>query len=184
MKRLKTVVSAALAATIVVACQTERVGGPVGGGTYTSSTTPEAQWAGFYEGTGSVELLDVGESYRDVHICVTAWPREGSLRAVVYVQMETAPEALIEIADQVYSEDHAGICAGGGVILTAEKPMQDVTSSGKLTLDGPDGMLVADEKQQTLELEHREGGLVGLMSIRHPDGLEAARLTVSLRRLY
>lgn len=181
MKRLKTVVSAALAATIGVACQSEIVSGPGGNG---GSTTLEADWVGFYEGTGSVELLDVGESYGDVHICVGAWPKEGSLRAVVYVQMQTAPAALIEIADQVYSEDQVGICAGGGVILTAEKPMQEVTSNDKVTLDGPDGLSVAGEKQQTLQLEHREGGLVGLMSVRHPDGLEAARLTVRLRRLY
>jgi len=185
MKRLKTVVSAALAATIVVACQPERVGEPAAvGGTYTSSTTPEAEWVGLYEGTGSVELLDADESYGDVPICVEAWPREGNLRALVYVQMQTVPDALIEIADQVYPEDQAGICAGGGVILTAERPMQDVTSSDKLTLNGPDGLSVADEKQQTLQLERWGGGLVGLLSVFRADGLEVARLTIRLHRLY
>ncbi len=181
MKRLKTVVSVALAATIGVACQPEKVGGPGGKG---GSTTLEADWVGFYEGTGRVELLDVGESYEDVHICVGAWPREGSLRAVVYVQMQTAPDALIEIADRVYPEDQAGICAGGGVILTAERPMQEVISSDKLTLDGPEGLSVAGEKQQTLQLERWEGGVVGLLSVFGADGLEVARLTVRLHLLY
>jgi hypothetical protein len=184
MNRLTTVVSAALAAAICVACRTEDFVGPGGVG-ITGSTVKEIEWAGYYEGTGSVELLNVGERYRDVPMCLDAWPREGNLRAVVYVQMQKAPDALLEIADRVYPQDQAGICAGGGVILTAGRPMQDVTStSHKLTLDGPDGLSVADAKVQTLELQYWEGGVSALLRVFRPDGSEVARLAVRLHRLY
>ncbi|UCG87566.1 MAG: hypothetical protein JSW71_03195 [Gemmatimonadota bacterium] len=183
MKRLTTVVSAALAAAIGVACHSDPVG-PVVKGRDTIAATYEAAWVGFYEGMGGVDLLEVGKSYGNLPICVEAWPEAGRLRAVVYIQILPAPDALIEISDGPYSDDHKGVCAGIGVMLTAGGRIENITSSDALMLSGPDGSSVADwsaadDKRHSLQFERRGTELVGLLRVYRPGSKASATVSPS-----
>jgi hypothetical protein len=165
MKRATIAVSLAVTATIGVACSSERIGGPAEelGGPH---ATFEAEWVGVYEGTGSAELFDIGESYSDVPVCVGTWLEAGRLRGIVRIQLFPPPDALLEIADGLHTGGQPGACAGNGVVLTASSRIEDITSRLTLMLTGPDGFSGLHDKRHRLQLERRGDELIGLTVFR------------------
>ena len=139
MNRITTLVSLASAVAIWVACDSEDLIGPPAVGSKVIAATYEAAWVGFREGIGSVELLDTGESYTDVPICVETWLEGGRLRGVVYIGVFPPPDALMEISDGPDSGDHEGVCAGAWVTTTAGRQTEEIKSTHTLVLYGPDG---------------------------------------------
>ena len=146
MNRIKTLVSLASAAAIWVACDSENLAGPPAVGSNVSAATYEADWVGSREGIGSVDLLDTGESYADVPVCVETWLEGGRLHGVVYVGPLQPPDALIELADRPRSGDHEGVCAGAWVTITAGSRTEEIKSAYTLVLYGPDGVSKAERR--------------------------------------
>ena len=144
MNKLTTGVSVVLAVAIAVACQLESIletpdqgYGSGSKGLNYIGTTYEAEWVGFYEGTGSAELLDTGDSYSDLPVCLETWVEAGRLRGAVYIQLGFAPtDALAGMPDNNYSWDQDAVCAGLGVTMTASCSTEDVTSKDGLLLFG------------------------------------------------
>jgi len=178
MNKLTTGVPVVLAAAITVACHLESlVGSPEydSGGEKSDkiTTTYEAEWVGVYEGTGSAELLDTGDSYSDLPVCLETWVEAGRLRGVVHIQLGVAPtDALIEISDRDYSWDPGGVCAGLGVTVTAWCSTEDVTSKDRLLLLGAEVWSWGESRLQwSLRIERLGDEFVGLLEVErleHP----------------
>lgn len=164
----KTAIAASLAlAATIGACSLDNVGpeyeaipnGP------SLITTFEGAWVGIFKGAGRVELLEAGESYDNLPVCVETWIEAGGLHGVVHVQL-FPPEGLLEIADGLSKGHQTGACAGTGVVMTARRRIEDITSPSTLLLHGPDGVsLTRDKGPQTLQLERHGDELVGLLTV-------------------
>jgi hypothetical protein len=178
MNKLTTGVPMVLAAAIAVACHVEGIVDLqqfVSEGEEAHKITPtyEAEWVGVYEGTGSAELLDVGDSYSELPVCLETWVEAGNLRGAVYIQLGVAPsDALMEISDRDYSWDQDGACAGRGVTMTAWCSTEDVTSKdGLLLFGGAHYSPWGGQPQWALTIERRGDELVGLLEVErleHP----------------
>jgi hypothetical protein len=151
MNRITTLVSLASAATIWVACDSENLVGPPAVGSNVIAATYEAEWVGFREGIGSVDLLDTGESYADVPVCVETWLEGGRLHGVVYIRLLEPPDALIELSDRPRSGDHEGVCAGAWVAITAGSRTEEIKSGQTLVLYGPDGFSRGERRLLQIE---------------------------------
>jgi hypothetical protein len=178
MNKLTTGVSAVLVAAIAVACHLD---GLVGSPEYDSggkevdkiTATYEPEWVGFYEGTGSAELLDTGDSYSDLPVCLETWIEAGKLRAVVHIPLGVAPnDALIEISERDYSWNQDGVCAGIGLTITASCSTEDVTSRDGLLLSGAHYSSLDESRfQLSLRIERRGDELVGLLEVERLERL-------------
>lgn len=172
MNKLTTGFSVVLVTAIGVACHLDGiVGSPehdFGGKQVDKiTTTYEAEWVGSYEGTGSAELLDTGDSYADLPACLETWVEAGRLHGVVHIPLGDVPsDALIEISDRDYWQDQDGLCAGIGVTMTASCSTEDVTSMDRLLLFGVRNSSWDDSKPQlSLRIERRGDKLVGLLEV-------------------
>jgi hypothetical protein len=167
MHKLTTRVPMVLAAAIAVACHIEDIvdlqqHDSAGVKTYEITPTYEAEWVGSFEGTGSAELLDAGDSYAELPVCLETWVEAGKLRGAVYIQLGVAPgDALMEIFDRDYSWDRDGVCAGLGVTMTTWCSTEDVTSRERLLLFGG----TQYSSWGSLTIEQRGDELVGLLEV-------------------
>ncbi len=165
----KTAIAASLAlAATIGACSLDNVGpeyeaipnGP------SHFTTFEGAWVGIFKGAGRVELLEAGESYDNLPVCVETWTEAGGLHGVVHVQLSPPPDGLLEIADGFVKGDQTSPCASTGVVMTARRRIEDITSPSTLLLYGPDGVSLAEDKwQQTLQLDRYGDQVVGLLTV-------------------
>jgi len=179
MNRLTTVVSLVSAAAIAVACNLESILEPPdhsSGGQEVDRLTYEAAWVGYYQGTGSADLLDTGDSYADLPVCLETWVEAGRLRGTVYVRLGAPPpDPLLEMTDHNFSRDQDAACAGLGVTMTASCSTEEVISKDQLLLSGVHYLSENGSRLElSLRIERQVDELVGLLEIER--GHSQARL--------
>ena len=180
MNKLTTGVPMVLAAAIAVACHVEGIVDLqqfVSEGEEAHKITPtyEAEWVGVYEGTGSAELLDVGDSYSELPVCLETWVEAGNLRGAVYIQLGVAPsDALMEISDSKHSQR---------VTLTAWSSTEDVTSKDRLLLLGAEVWPWGESRLQwSLRIERLGDELVGLLEVERLESWRSKKSNSTVAR--
>ena len=156
MKTLQLTALAMLAGLAATACKSDGISDPV---IMPAPDTYEQEWVGMYVGTANAEVLDAGESYRDVPFCLELWANDGMLQGALHVGIPALAE-MADDTDDVSPRERDYRCSGAGVIMSAEQPADQATAAHAVRLKRPVGDDLESE-YLWLELDWQGDDLIG-----------------------